>query len=218
MSASGLPLPPPPAGVGRRERRKQEVRARIYEAAQALFVEKGFADTTVEQIAAAADVAPATFFNHFQSKQALLGLMTSEVVDYLQQLAQQHLERSDPARERLLGFATAAAELLAAHRGVARDVMLELMRTEARPDATAPYLARVHEPFETMLRQAQARGEVRAEPDAAFVAQMVVGMLNAAVTHWLADADYPVEARLVEAARFAWQAIRAHPGPDAGEE
>ena len=38
---------------------------------------QGFEATTVEQIAAAADIAPATFFNHFQSKNALLGEMTT---------------------------------------------------------------------------------------------------------------------------------------------
>ena len=66
---------------GRRERRKRELRARIYATARRLFQEQGVDATTVEQIAAATDIAPATFFNHFQSKQALLGEMTSEVVD-----------------------------------------------------------------------------------------------------------------------------------------
>ena len=62
--------------LGRRERRKLEVRARIFAVARELFAKQGFEATTVDEIARAADVVPATFFNHFQSKQALLGLMT----------------------------------------------------------------------------------------------------------------------------------------------
>src|SRR5206468_1199579 len=68
-----------PTIEGRRERKKRELRALIYQKARQLFLTQGFEATTVEQVAAAADVAPATFFNHFQSKTALLGEMTTEV-------------------------------------------------------------------------------------------------------------------------------------------
>src|SRR5690625_7513886 len=58
--------------MGRRERRKQEVRGRITEAAIELFAEKGCEQTTVEEICALADVARKTFYNYFPSKQCLV--------------------------------------------------------------------------------------------------------------------------------------------------
>ncbi len=45
-----------------------------------LFRTQGFERTTVSQIAEAADIVPATFFNHFQSKNAQLGQMTTELL------------------------------------------------------------------------------------------------------------------------------------------
>ena len=65
---------------GRRERRRRELRERVLEATLALVAEQGFEATTVEQIAEAADIAPATFFNHFQSKGGLLAELTGDVV------------------------------------------------------------------------------------------------------------------------------------------
>ena len=56
----------------------------------------------------------------------------------------------------------------------------------------------------------QARGEIRTDEDARFLAEMVVGALNAAVTHWLSDPDYPIAERLPRAAQFVWEAIREH--------
>ncbi|RSM86604.1 TetR family transcriptional regulator [Kibdelosporangium aridum] len=53
----------------RRERKKQQTRRLISEAALKLFAEQGYEQTTVAQIAAAADVATKTFFNHFPSKE-----------------------------------------------------------------------------------------------------------------------------------------------------
>lgn len=56
----------------RREARAKRTRARIVAAASALFLERGFAATTVEAIAAAADVAPATIYQAFGTKAAVL--------------------------------------------------------------------------------------------------------------------------------------------------
>ncbi len=193
---------------GRRERKKRELRSRIYQKAQELFLEQGFDATTVEQIAAAADIAPATFFNHFQSKNALLGEMTSEVFAHLQALIEQYLLRPGTAQERILGFADRAARDAFAARGVARDVVSELMRTRARPGETPPYLERIFAPIAKTLREGQRSGDVRTDLDAVFLAEMVLGALNAPFINWMNDPDYPLEPRLRQAAAFIGEAIR----------
>ncbi|QIZ38172.1 TetR/AcrR family transcriptional regulator [Saccharopolyspora sp. ASAGF58] len=71
MTAAAAPNPAPEP-QDRRHRRTMRTRAAIEAAALKLFAEQGFAHTTVEQIAEAADIAPRTFFRHFPSKDAVL--------------------------------------------------------------------------------------------------------------------------------------------------
>ncbi|MBE1609667.1 TetR/AcrR family transcriptional regulator [Actinopolymorpha pittospori] len=56
----------------RRARKKRLTRERIAAAAIRLFEEQGYEQTTVAQIAAAADVDAKTFFNYFRSKDEVL--------------------------------------------------------------------------------------------------------------------------------------------------
>jgi AcrR family transcriptional regulator len=63
------------AGMGRRQRRAAETRVRLFRCALQLFSERGFPNVTVEDITEAADVGKGTFFNYFESKDHVLGVM-----------------------------------------------------------------------------------------------------------------------------------------------
>jgi len=72
MLDPGPAAPAAAPAAGLRERKKARTRASLREHALRLFGEQGYHATTVEQIAAAAEVSPSTFFRYFPTKEDLV--------------------------------------------------------------------------------------------------------------------------------------------------
>jgi AcrR family transcriptional regulator len=156
--------------LSRRERKKQETRLRLMEAALRLFRENGYDDTTVEQIASAADVAKGTFFNYFETKQATLPA-----------LVEWRLQRLEEAISPEQGAPTSPVERIkTALRLLANDPLIDPML------ARQVFAAIVHqqEParhpgfalaqlLAEQIRQAQAVGEIRADLDPVYLGCLV---------------------------------------------
>lgn len=78
---------PPSTGVdavlGLRERKKQRTRATIVDVASRLCAERGYEHTTVDQIAAAADISPRTFSRYFPNKEAVIGALIEDIAEHV---------------------------------------------------------------------------------------------------------------------------------------
>ncbi|MFI5952989.1 TetR/AcrR family transcriptional regulator [Cryptosporangium sp. NPDC051539] len=119
-------LPGTPPAPDRRTRGRVRRRDAVYAAAIGLFVERGYDNTTMDEIAERADVARATVFNHFQRKAAFLD------------------EWSSRRRDRALG--AVRAEEHHALREVLQRYMVELgnLSSATRPETVALMGAAVH--------------------------------------------------------------------------
>ncbi|HEX5142803.1 MAG TPA: TetR family transcriptional regulator [Mycobacterium sp.] len=69
------------ATVGLRERKKQRTRATLIDVAVELCLEQGYENTTVDQIAARADVSPRTFSRYFAAKDAVFMALLEDLVE-----------------------------------------------------------------------------------------------------------------------------------------
>jgi AcrR family transcriptional regulator len=79
VGAESLTMDPPREGLA--ARKKERTRRQLAEAAAELFYERGYAATTVDDIVAAVDVSPRTFFRYFPTKEDLVVALGATSLD-----------------------------------------------------------------------------------------------------------------------------------------
>ncbi len=151
--------------------------ARILRAAEQLFAEHGYDAVSMHSIAERAAVSKANVFHHFSSKESLyLAVLRHACEDSSERLYELGAE-SGPFAERLAAYAGSLLDNMLKHAQVQRLILRELLTDgERRGQEFAEKL--FGENFArlvTVLRQGQARGELRTDVDPAMVATLLIG-------------------------------------------
>jgi AcrR family transcriptional regulator len=167
---------------GLRARKKAKTRLAIEDAALALFDEQGYEATTVEEIAARAEVSTTTFFRYFPSK--------AEV------LLSDHAQRLPALHEAILERPLSDSDLVAVRRAVQQEwvTAIDPHRTahKAQIVATLPVLQGVSYQRGTQWYAAIAdalarrRGLGTADERCLLAARVALSVLAAAVEGWIA--------------------------------
>ena len=195
------------APIGRRERRRLEVRARVLEAAEALFEHRGYEATTVADICDRADIAYGTFFNHFPEKLDVLRLMAERAVDAVVEKLE-HLAKEDGGlEEQLLGLFTLPAEEFETDDRMRRDFIGKIQAI-AYADSPEESGRRYYAAFEAYLAELVARGRVRDDVPIETLADVVANTVASLSKSWVHFEDFPLRERSIAAARFLADSLR----------
>ena len=156
------PLPPSPPAP-KRERRKEARPGELLEAALDLFVEKGYAATRVEEVAARAGVSKGTLFLYFPSKEDLFKAVVREsIVGRFAEWSTQMDEFAGSTGEMLRACYQAWWERIGSTRA---SGITKLMLCEAGnfPEIAQFYQREVIEPAQQLIHRVLARGMATGE-------------------------------------------------------
>ncbi|MFI6758402.1 TetR family transcriptional regulator [Micromonospora sp. NPDC050417] len=197
-SESALPTAPPAATApsadrrephtdppaNRRERKKLETRAALEQAALRLFGEKGYEHTTVEEIAAEADVAVRTFFRYFASKQhVLFGDVAHQRINHLRAAL-----AASPPDETPLQAISSVLNALDLDEDEQKQISVRLRLLERQPTLISMYLMLNHRLRQTIVEFVAARtGLSPWHPYPLLLAGAAVTSWDTALHAWLAD-------------------------------
>jgi AcrR family transcriptional regulator len=198
----------PTASVpGRRQRRSAEIRERLFRAALSLFAEKGFAETTVEDITNAADVGKGTFFNHFPSKDHILLAFGEMQLGKLETAIEQARQTNATMPDFLRGLGVRMTQEPARNPALIRVLLQAYLSTTPVRAAMLDLQKRVHALQTQMMQLGQDRGEIRKDLPAAELAHVFRQTIFGTLLIWSLYGDSTLQARIESAFDVVWTGL-----------
>jgi AcrR family transcriptional regulator len=189
-TAAGQPSGQPSGQRSGRGPAVPAVQARLLAVASALFAERGFAQTSVQDIVERAGVTKGAMYHYYSAKDDLLQEIYSRLLE-LQAARLEAVADSDlPVRERLR---TAAADVVASTLEHLDDAVVSIrslhMLPEDRQSAVRADRRRYHERFRALVEEGQAEGVLRADVSADLAVHQFFGGVHHLGTWYRPDGE-----------------------------
>lgn len=198
--------------TGRRQRRSAEIRERLFRAALNLFAQKGFGETTVEDITNAADVGKGTFFNYFPSKEHILLAFGEMQLGKLQESVEEASRSNEPMPAFLRTLRARMTEEPARNPAIVRTILQANLSSPPVREAMSKNHARAQALLTRLIQLGQARGEIRKDLPAAELALVFRQTVFGTLLLWSLFGDASLPERIDSAFKVLWTGLAPRPG------
>jgi AcrR family transcriptional regulator len=174
---------------GLRARNKLDKLRRIKDAAQRLFIAKGFDDTTMREIAVRAGVGLGTIFLYAKDKRDLLFLTINEPLEHITQQAEGAVDPAAPLVDNLLAIAKLHYRFFGEQPALARLALREMIFYDSGAQAasfqkTRERLIRL---FGHTIELAMGRGEIASSEPPLFAGWTLFCIFQVELRRWLSS-------------------------------
>ncbi len=194
----------------RRQRRSADIRERLFRAALDLFAQKGFVETTVEDITEAADVGKGTFFNYFPSKDHILLAFGEMQLSKLEAAIDLARSTGEPMPEFLRSLALRMTQEPTRNPAIIRALLQAYLSTTPVREAMMDLQKRVHALHSQMIQLGQDRGEIRNDLPAAEIAHVFRQTIFGTLLIWSLYGDATLHSRIETAFNLLWSGLAPH--------
>lgn len=155
----------------------------VQEAAVALFIERGFDGTSIDDIARSLGISKSAVYHHIASKDALLGDVLDRALTGIEEVVARVRALDGPAIDRLVALVRGSVVVLVERL----PYVTVLLRVRGNSEVERSALARrrrLDRLAADLVRQAVADGDLRPDVDPALTARLLFGTVNS-LTEWL---------------------------------
>jgi AcrR family transcriptional regulator len=193
----------------RRARKARETRVRLFRTALQLFADRGFPNVTVEDITDAADVGKGTFFNYFDSKEHVLGVMTEVQLAHVDEAVQASLAGKRSIQSVLHRLFLHLAQEPGRSPHLARTFVASFLASDAVRGVVQLRLAEGRTAVAKVFAEGQSRGEIDRKLNCADLALQVQQTLLGTMMLWSLYGEPELAVRVENSFRLFWRAIAA---------
>jgi len=199
--------PAPSPALGRRQRRAAETRVRLFRCALQLFAERGFPNVTVEDITEAADVGKGTFFNYFESKDHVLGVMAEIQLGKVEEAVAMASGNEQPIHSVLHHLFLRAAEEPGRSPDLARALISSFLASAAVRGIIRREMSKGRKLVAQIVAAGQERGEIDAPLKKEKVAIQLLQTFMGTVLFWSLHEEPALSVWMEDSFQHFWRAI-----------
>lgn len=191
-----------------RDRKKRLTHQRICGAAGELFASQGVQNTTVDSIAAAAEISKPTFFNYFANKQAvlhaLIEIMDAQFIRYIEA----EIDQSNSTQVRIENLMRRSATHIAKNSALTQIMLVEGMSGLADQSTSTDRMARLNNAMAQLVEAGREQGDVNSQTAVTVQVQVLVGSYLYALLNWLSVENLDLFTTLEETATLLANALK----------
>jgi len=177
----------------KRKSKKERTKEKLFKTAVSLFLEKGYENTTVQEITEKADVAKGTFFRHFPTKDAVLTYLGAQRLQMTKEKLMMDLANSNSAKQKIVKIFQFLAEASEADKTMTKLISYEIIKKLSSPEfeKEEENLLELKHIFVLLIEEGQQKGEFKTHFQANHVADILIGIYFYTLLGWLAE-DHPI--------------------------
>ena len=209
-----------PEATGRRERRRQETRERLFEAAVRLLSEREFEAVTVEAITEAADVGKGTFFNYFPNKEAVISYFFEYKSSRLVEAARRVNESENlpdtgvydlpggPTWQKMLRVFSLCSDSPKDNQRMTRTLLSLVLTNDEVRHAYESMMQQIGNLTRGFIEEAQRNGEVRTDLTAGQIVCHLHMVHLGAISYWAySESPESMETMIHRSYRLLWEGV-----------
>ncbi len=169
-----------------RDKKKLETKNKIIEVGGRLFREKGFENTTVDEITKTAEIGKGTFFNYFPTKEALLVDFVKIKEKLVYDFIEHELTMNMPVRDKIKNALMMVAKSNEKDRALTKLFVFEHLRHYGYNKRTSRTLNNL---IYGLLEAGVREGEIKNSIDVKRASENITGVYFASLLEWLWSVD-----------------------------
>lgn len=178
-----------------REKKKLKTKNKIFEVSGRLFKEKGYENTTVDEITKEAGIAKGTFFNYFPTKEALLMYFGEQKDELIFDLIEKETIKSIPIKEKIKNLLVFLAESYEKDKALTKLLIFEFHRNiiymSLKPDEPKNSIHRLSKILSDFLEEGVKNREIKNHIKVQKAAENLTAIYFHSLIFWLnSESDY----------------------------
>jgi AcrR family transcriptional regulator len=169
-----------------RDKKKIETKYNIFEVAGRLFKEKGYENTTVDEITRVAGIGKGTFFNYFPTKEALLQDFIKQKEELVLDLVKDQLTRNISTKEKIKNILVLVAKSNEKDRELTKLFVFEHLKHYGQEERTSTSLDHL---IQDIVEKGEKTGEFKSVLDLKMAAGNLAAIYFYSLMEWLWSKD-----------------------------